>query len=129
VCVWGKEGDLKDLPNDPISSMNPKHTSTYTHTHRNSLRHTPARREEAEDRQHTVTFILHLPPILAMYSCVCACVLMGGGVSGNEFKEIIIVICARLTLVAPAIAAGVVAGVSCLLMHLPFLLLSASGCM
>ena len=49
--------------------------------------------------------------------------------SGNEFKEIITVLFARPTLVAPAVAAGVVAEVSCLLMPLPFLLLSASGCM
>jgi len=50
-------------------------------------------------------------------------------VSGNEFKEIILVIRARPTLVAPAVAAGVVAEVPFVLTHLPFLVLSASGCM
>ena len=39
--------------------------------------------------------------------------------SGNEFKEIIIVMCARRTVVTPAVAAGVVAEVPCLLTHIP----------
>jgi len=50
-------------------------------------------------------------------------------VPDNEFKEITIVICTRPTRVAPAVAAGVVAEVSCLLIHPPFLLLSNIGSM
>ena len=96
--------------------------------------------EGAEDRQPTVrggsrryaTYShLHtttLPDIRCVYLRVCVCG-WGEGLSGNEFKEIIKVICARPTLVAPAVAAGVVAEVSCLLMHLPFLLLSANWSM
>jgi len=67
---------------------------------------------------------------------VCVCVDGGRGVRQHIQKNclfvkeiIIIVICAHPTLVAPAIAAGVVAEVSCLLTHLPFLLLSANGSM
>ena len=60
---------------------------------------------------------------------MCVCALMGGEVSGKEFKEIILVIRARCTLVTPDVAAGVVVDVPCVLTHLSFLLLSASGCM
>jgi len=56
-----------------------------------------------------------------MYLCVCVCG-WGEGCEAMNSKKIIIVICARPTLVALAIAAGVVAESSCLLMHLPFLL-------
>ena len=56
------------------------------------------------------------------------CVSFGGGVSDNEFKKVMIVILGIFA--SPHnLAAGVVAEVSCLLMRLPFLLLSANGSM
>jgi len=61
---------------------------------------------------------------------MCVHVIVGRGVSqGPEFKDVSIVICPCPTLVAPAVAESVVAEVSCLLMHSPFLLLSSSDSM
>ena len=61
---------------------------------------------------------------------MCVHVIVGRGVSqGPEFKDVSIVICPCPTLVAPAVAASVVEEVSCLLMHLLFLLLSATESM
>jgi len=85
----GGEVHLKHELNYPLSSINFKHTIThnhiqshtitYTHTHicMYSLTHTSDSRREGEDRQHTVTFILHPSPILAACVCVvCVCVCM-----------------------------------------------------
>ena len=65
-------------PSTP-NTHNHIYTHTHTHTHR-KLTHTPARREGAEDRHHTVTFILQVPPIFAKCICVCVCVHGARGV-------------------------------------------------
>jgi len=56
------------------------HIHTHTHTHEASVcfyahknSQTPDRKEGAEDRQPTVTFIIPLPPIFAKCICVCLC--------------------------------------------------------
>ena len=159
------------------NTRNRTHINTHTriHTHKANVclydhKHsrTPDRREGAEDRlhtvtfiqhtvtfiqhtvtfiqhtvtfiQHTVTFILHtvtfilrISPIFAV--CICVCVCMDGerSVTQRIQRNCLSPTCTPHTrytgCCTPAVVAGVVAEVPCVLTHMPFLVLSASGCM
>jgi len=89
-CVWVREGwgeggleGLSQAWAQLFCWLNFAHTIAYTYAHicTHSLTHTPYRRKGAEDRQHTVRFMLHLSLILTLCVCdviVCVCVVGRG---------------------------------------------------